>query len=135
MPFIYYGVSHVSSTALRSSKPGPSGFKNGNVIPCVMWMKNLLCNDTLNEELDIDSDDEMDLEIEGETVSEESSNEIWKVKMRVKQVFCILMGGKTWHWATRNPRHTHLLKMKGHNLTFCQMQSPWTILVYFSLMS
>jgi hypothetical protein len=24
----------------------------------------------------------------------------------------------------RNPRHTHLLKMEGHNLTFYQRQSP-----------
>jgi hypothetical protein len=32
-------------------------------------------SDTVNEELNIDSDDKMDLEIEGETVSEKSSNE------------------------------------------------------------
>jgi hypothetical protein len=48
--------------ALRSSKPGPSGFKK--------WKHNPLCDadeeyvsDMLNEELDIDSDDEMELEI------------------------------------------------------------------------
>jgi hypothetical protein len=43
----------------------------------------------------------------------------------------MLMGGKARQWATRNPRHTHLLKMQGHNLTFCHMQSPW-ILLYFN---
>jgi uncharacterized protein YgiM (DUF1202 family) len=32
-------------------------------------------SDTVNEELHIDSDDEMELEIDGETGSEESSNE------------------------------------------------------------
>jgi hypothetical protein len=30
---------------------------------------------------------------------------------------------------------THLLKMQGHNLTFYQVQNPWIILVYFSMMS
>jgi hypothetical protein len=33
-------------------------------------------NDMLNEELDIDFDDEKDLEIEGNTVNEESSNKM-----------------------------------------------------------
>jgi hypothetical protein len=40
------------------------------------------------------------------------------------------MGEKTRQWETRNPRHTHLLKMPGHNLTSCQMQSPCIILFF-----
>jgi hypothetical protein len=40
------------------------------------------------------------------------------------------MGGKTRQGATRNVRHTHLLNTQGHNLTFCQMQSPWFILFF-----
>jgi hypothetical protein len=56
------------------SEPRPSGF--------IKRINNSLCDvdeesisDMLNEELDIYSDDEMNLEIEGETVSEESINE------------------------------------------------------------
>jgi hypothetical protein len=73
---------------------GCSGFKK--------WKYNLLCDageesisDILSGELDIDSDDEMDLEIEGETASEESATKCRKVRMGVKQVLCMLMGGKT----------------------------------------
>jgi hypothetical protein len=43
----------------------------------------------VNEELDTDSDDEMDLEIERETASEELSTKSQKV--RVKQVVRVLM--------------------------------------------
>jgi hypothetical protein len=49
----------------------------------------------LNRELDIDSEDQMDLENVDETVSEESSNGILEVRARVKQVLCVLMDGKT----------------------------------------
>jgi hypothetical protein len=55
--------------ASHSSKPVPSGFKKRKY--------NLLCDDKeaisamANEEIDIDCNGEMDLEIEGETVSEE----------------------------------------------------------------
>jgi hypothetical protein len=45
----------------------------------------------VNKEVDIDSDDERDLEIERESASEESSDE---VRGRVKQVARVLMGGK-----------------------------------------
>jgi hypothetical protein len=90
-------------------------------------MYNPLCDaneksisDMLNDDIDINSDDEMDLEIEGENASEESSTKCQKVKVkvRVKQVLLLVDG-----WATRKPRHTHLLKMQGHNLNFCQMKS------------
>jgi hypothetical protein len=40
-----------------------------------MQMKKLLVICKVNEELDIDSDNELDFETEGETVNEESSNE------------------------------------------------------------
>jgi hypothetical protein len=43
--------------------------KNENINLCVMRLKKV------NEELNTDSDDEMDLENERETVNEESSNE------------------------------------------------------------
>jgi hypothetical protein len=66
----------------------------------------------------------MDLEIEVETASEESGNEISESE-RVKQVLLRVDG-----WVTK-PRHTHLLKRQGHNLTFCQMHSLWIILVFF----
>jgi hypothetical protein len=61
--------------ALRSSKPGPSGFKKQKHNPLCDANEESL-SDMLSEELDIDSDDEMDLEIEGETASEELSNEM-----------------------------------------------------------
>jgi hypothetical protein len=48
-------------------------------------------SDMLSEELDIDYD-EFNLEIEGETVSEESSNEMSKVRVRTKQVL-LRVGG------------------------------------------
>jgi hypothetical protein len=50
-------------------------------------------SDMLNEELDIDSDDEMNMEIEGETASEDLSNKCQGVS--VKHVLCMLMAGKT----------------------------------------
>jgi hypothetical protein len=58
-----------------------------------------------------------------------------QVSVRVKQVLHVLMGGKTLQRMTRNSTNTHLLKMQGQNSTFCQMQSPWIILVYFSMTS
>jgi hypothetical protein len=60
---------------LLSSEPRPSGLKK--------QMYNPLCDvdeesisDMLNEEHDIDSDDEINLEIEGETASEKSNDKI-----------------------------------------------------------
>jgi hypothetical protein len=60
---------------LLSSKPWPSGL--------IKWLYNSLCvvdeesiSDMLNDEFSNDSDDEMNLEFEGETVSEESSNKM-----------------------------------------------------------
>jgi hypothetical protein len=128
MPFMYYSMSHVSSMLLRSAKPQPSGLKKLRYNP--------LCDadeesnsEMLSEELNIDSDDEINLEIEGDTASEELSIKM-SMRVRVKQMLLMLMGGKTRQWVTRNPTHTHLLKMQGHNLTFCQMQSPWIILFF-----
>jgi hypothetical protein len=74
MTFIYYGMSCVISVLLCSAEPRPSRLKKRIYNPCVMQIKNLLVicqlkNSTL-------TGDEMDLEIEGETVSEESSNEM-----------------------------------------------------------
>jgi hypothetical protein len=73
MPFIYYSVSHVSSTLLRSADPQPSGLKK--------LRYNTLCDpdeefssDMLSEELNIESD--INLVTVGETASEESSNEM-----------------------------------------------------------
>jgi hypothetical protein len=42
MPFIYYGVSHVSSILLHSAEPQSSGLKKLGIIPCVVQMKNLV---------------------------------------------------------------------------------------------
>jgi hypothetical protein len=56
-----------------SSKPGPSGFEIRKYIPlCDVDEESI--SDMLNEELNIDPDEEMDLEIEGETASEELNN-------------------------------------------------------------
>jgi hypothetical protein len=64
-------------------------------------------SDMLSEELDIVSGDELNLENEGRSASEESSNTSpQKVSVRVKQVLHELMGGKTLRWATRNSVHT-----------------------------
>jgi hypothetical protein len=91
-------------------------------------------SDMLSEELDIVSGDEMNLENEGLQAKNRATHH-QKVSVRVKQVLHVLMGGKTLLWATRYLTHTHLLKMQGHNFTFYQMQSPWIILIYFSMMS
>jgi hypothetical protein len=49
----------------------------------------------LSEELNIVSGDEMNLENEGQSASEESSNTSSKVGVRVKQMLYVLIGGKT----------------------------------------
>jgi hypothetical protein len=68
-------MSRFSSMLLRLTVPWPSGLKKRIYNPlCDVYEESI--SDMLNEELDIDSDDEMDLEIEGETVSEESSNKM-----------------------------------------------------------
>jgi hypothetical protein len=92
-----------------------------------------IINDMLSEEVDIDSDDGMDLEIEGETASEELSSEMSESESESETSVLRVDGWEDMTWVTRNPRHTRLLKMQGHNLTFCQMQSPWIILFYFSM--
>jgi hypothetical protein len=74
-------------------------------------------------------DDEMDFETEGETVSEEPNNEMLESETNVVHI-------DGWKEATMDgPKQTQLLKMQGHNLTFCQMLSPSIILVYLSMMS
>jgi hypothetical protein len=45
-------------------------------------------SDMLNEELSIDSDDEINLEIEGETASEESSNKMLESESETSVVAC-----------------------------------------------
>jgi hypothetical protein len=66
------------------------------------WKYNPACiedevsiSDMLSEELDIVSGDEMNLENEGPSASEESSNTSSEMSVRVKQVLHVLMGGKT----------------------------------------
>jgi hypothetical protein len=63
MPFIYYGVSRVSSMLLCSAEPRPFGLKKTDIKPLCDADEESI-SDMLNEELDIDFDDEMDLEIE-----------------------------------------------------------------------
>jgi hypothetical protein len=58
---------------VHSADSQPSGLKKLDTIPCVMRMKNLA---VICEELDIHYDDEFNLEIEAEPVSEESSNKM-----------------------------------------------------------
>jgi hypothetical protein len=72
---------------LLSSEPRPSGL--------VKLIYNSLCDvdeesvsDILNEELDIDSVDEINLEIEGETASEESSNKMSESESETSVVTC-----------------------------------------------
>jgi hypothetical protein len=72
MSFIYYMASHYI-------KPGPSCFKKRKYNPFYDEDEEAI-SDMVNEESDIDSDDEMDLEIVGETVSEEPSKKSQKVK-------------------------------------------------------
>jgi hypothetical protein len=74
MSFIYYGVHVFAAWLYIQGKPGLSGFKKRKYNPLCDADEESI-GDMLNEELDIDSD-EMDLEIEGETASEELSNEI-----------------------------------------------------------
>jgi hypothetical protein len=60
-------------------------------------------------------------ESESETETSGMSVDGWKE---------VTMGSKTLK------AYTHLLRILGHILTFCQMlQSPWIILVNFSMMS
>jgi hypothetical protein len=85
MTFIDYSVS-------RSSKPSPSCFKKRKYNPlCDADDESI--SDMLIEKLDIDSDDEMDLEIEGALQVMNQATKCQKV--RVKQVLCALMGAKT----------------------------------------
>jgi hypothetical protein len=92
-------------------------------------------SDLLSEELNIDSDDEIALEIEGEAASEESSNEMSESESESEtNVLCV--GG--WEDVTmgdKKPKARTFTKMQGHNLTFCEMQSPWIIFYYCSVMS
>jgi hypothetical protein len=75
-----------------SSKPGPSGFKKRKYPLCDADEESV--SDMLNEVPIIDYD-EMYLEIEEETASEESSNEMSESEReRVKEVALVLMGGK-----------------------------------------
>jgi hypothetical protein len=92
-------------------------------------------SDMLSEELDIASGDELNLENEGQSASEDSSNTSPESECESEQVLRVLMGGKTLRWAARNSTRIHLLKMQGHNFTLYQMQSPWIILVCFSVTS
>jgi hypothetical protein len=74
MPFIYYGEHMLVAWCHVPANLTLLASKYENIIPCVMRMKKLLV--IWYEEIDIDSDDEMDLGIEGETASEKSSNEM-----------------------------------------------------------
>jgi hypothetical protein len=60
-------------------------------------------SDMLSKELDMISGDEMNLENEGQSASEESSNTLPESEcVRVIQVLHVLMGGKTLQWVTSN---------------------------------
>jgi hypothetical protein len=72
MSLIYYRVSHVNGMASCSVKSGPSGFKKRKYGP-VCDVEEAISN-KVDEELDIDSDDKLHLDIEGETASEQLSN-------------------------------------------------------------
>jgi tRNA/tmRNA/rRNA uracil-C5-methylase (TrmA/RlmC/RlmD family) len=115
---------------LHSGTRVPSGMKKVkyNAV-CVENEESIIS--LLNEELSIDSDEQVDLETVDETASEELSNEMSESESESETRVSHVDG---WEDMT-NPRHAHLLQMQGHNLTFYQMQSPWTILVYFSLTS
>jgi hypothetical protein len=56
MSFIYYRVSHVSSMASRSGKPGPSGFKKRKYNPLCDEDEDAI-SDMVNEDRYIDSDE------------------------------------------------------------------------------
>jgi hypothetical protein len=86
----------------------------------------------LNEELDIDSENDVNFEILSECGSEDCSDEVSQTESE-SDISDVRADG--WEGVTRNPNHTHLLKMKGHSLIFYQMLMPWVILVYFSMMS
>jgi hypothetical protein len=75
MPFIYYGMSRVSSMLLCSAEPQPSGLKKLRHNP-LRDADEEYSSEMLSEELLIDSDDVINLEIEGETAREESSFKI-----------------------------------------------------------
>jgi hypothetical protein len=86
----------------------------------------------LNEELNIDSEDDVNFEILSECGSEDSSDEVSEAESE-SDISDVRADG--WECMTRNPNHTHLVKMQGHSLIFYQMHIPWVILVYFSIMS
>jgi hypothetical protein len=91
MPFTYYGVSRVSSMFLCSAEPRPSGLKKLKYNP-LCDVNEECSSDMLSEEFNIDSDDEINMEIEGETASEESSNETSESGSKSETV---LLHGKT----------------------------------------
>jgi hypothetical protein len=76
--------------ALRTGRHLPSRLKKR--IMCVEDEEST--TDMLNEELDIDSDDEMNLENEEKVQVKNRALKCQKVRVRVKQALCILMGGK-----------------------------------------
>jgi hypothetical protein len=76
----------------------------------------------LNEELDVDSDDEMNFENEGQSLCEESSNALSESECESKTSVVRIDGQEDVTMGNKNPRHTHLLKMQGHNLTSYQIQ-------------
>jgi hypothetical protein len=116
--------------ALHTGTLLPSRMKKQKYNPvCVEDEESI--SDMLSEELHIDSDDEMNLENEGQSSSEESSNASSKSECE-SETSVVRVDG--WEDMTRNPGYTHLLKIQGHNLTY-QVQSPWIILDYFSMMS
>jgi hypothetical protein len=66
----------------------------------------------LSEELDIISGDEMNLENEGQSASEESGNTSPESECESETSVACIDGWKTLRWASRNSTHTHLLKCR-----------------------
>lgn len=80
---------------------------------CGVCVKNeVSISALLSEELDRHSDDGMELENEKETANEQSSKEMYKREREsgTRVVLTDWVGRSD--SATRNPRHTHLLKME-----------------------
>jgi hypothetical protein len=115
--------------ALCTGRLLPSRMKKWKYNPAGVEDEESIC-DMLSEELNIVSGDEMNLENEGQSASEESSNTSSESECE-SETSVYIDGWEDMTMGNRNPVHTHLLKMQGHNFTFYQMQIPWIILVYF----
>jgi hypothetical protein len=94
MPFIYYSMSRISRMRLRSAEPWPSGLKKLRCNP-FCDVDEEPSSDMLSEDSLLTLMMRLILKLKENLRVMNQVSKFWKVRVRVKQVFCVLMGGKT----------------------------------------